>query len=143
MGQGLFGTLASGLRGREVKTTGAVNLTWAALFGQNTARSGVSVNVDSALKVSTADNLVFSASTSAASSRPLLWSRSHCAATAEIDFVVTSDRVSKSRTVLPACAASCAMPLPMAPAPMTPTTGKTVFIAQIMLQASGTQFLRR
>ncbi len=50
---GLFGSLASGLRRRELKTTDAGNLSWAALFGQPNARSGVSVNVDSALKVST------------------------------------------------------------------------------------------
>ena len=50
---GLFGSLASGLRRRELKTTDAGNLTWAALFGQQNSRAGVSVNVDSALKVST------------------------------------------------------------------------------------------
>ena len=51
--EGLFGSLASGLRRRELKTTDAGNLSWAALFGQQNSRSGVSVNVDSALKVST------------------------------------------------------------------------------------------
>ena len=51
--EGLFGSLASGLRRRELKTTDAGNLTWAALFGQQNSRAGVSVNVDSALKVST------------------------------------------------------------------------------------------
>ena len=50
---GLFGSLASGLRRRELKTTDARNLSWAALFGQQNSRAGVSVNVDSALKVST------------------------------------------------------------------------------------------
>ena len=50
---GLFGSLASGLRRRELKSTDAGNLSWAALFGQQNSRAGVSVNVDSALKVST------------------------------------------------------------------------------------------
>ena len=50
---GLFGSLASGLRRRELKTTDAGNLSWSALFGQQNSRAGVSVNVDSALKVST------------------------------------------------------------------------------------------
>lgn len=50
---GLFGSLASGLRRRELKTTDAGNLSWAALLGQQNSRAGVSVNVDSALKVST------------------------------------------------------------------------------------------
>ncbi|MCW5704671.1 MAG: phage portal protein [Bradyrhizobium sp.] len=50
---GLFGAVASGLRGREVKTTDAGSLSWAGLFGQQNSRAGVSVNVDSALKVST------------------------------------------------------------------------------------------
>ena len=50
---GLFGSLASGLRRRELKATDAGNLSWAALFGQQNSRVGVSVNVDSALKVST------------------------------------------------------------------------------------------
>ena len=50
---GLFGSLASGLRRRELKATDAGNLSWAALFGQQNSRAGVSVNVDSALKVST------------------------------------------------------------------------------------------
>ena len=45
--------MASGLRRRELKTTDAGNLSWAALFGQQNSRAGVSVNVDSALKVST------------------------------------------------------------------------------------------
>ena len=49
----MFGSLASGLRRRELKTTDAGNLSWAALFGQQNSRAGVSVNVDSALKVST------------------------------------------------------------------------------------------
>lgn len=52
---GLFGAMASGLRRREFKTTDAGNLTWAALFGQPNIRSDVSVNVDSAQKVSTVD----------------------------------------------------------------------------------------
>lgn len=50
---GLFGTLATGLIRAEAKTTDASALTWAALFGQQNSRSGVSVNIDSALKVST------------------------------------------------------------------------------------------
>jgi len=50
---GLFGAVALGLRGREVKTTDAGSLSWAGLFGQQNSRAGVSVNVDSALKVST------------------------------------------------------------------------------------------
>jgi hypothetical protein len=50
---GLFGAVASGLRGREVKTTDAGSLSWAGLFGQQNSRAGVSVTVDSALKVST------------------------------------------------------------------------------------------
>ena len=50
---GLFGSLASGLRRRDLKSTDAGNLSWAALFGQQNSRAGVSVNVDSALKVST------------------------------------------------------------------------------------------
>jgi len=50
---GLFGAVASGLRGREAKTTDAGSLSWAGLFGQQNSRAGVSVNVDSALKVST------------------------------------------------------------------------------------------
>ena len=50
---GLFGSLASGLRRRELKATDAGNLSWSALFGQQNSRAGVSVNVDSALKVST------------------------------------------------------------------------------------------
>ena len=50
---GLFGSLASGLRRRELKATDAGNLSWAALYGQQNSRAGVSVNVDSALKVST------------------------------------------------------------------------------------------
>ncbi|MCX7366289.1 MAG: phage portal protein [Alphaproteobacteria bacterium] len=49
----MFGSLASGLRRRELKTTDAGNLSWSALFGQQNSRAGVSVNVDSALKVST------------------------------------------------------------------------------------------
>ncbi|NQW50603.1 MAG: phage portal protein [Rhodospirillales bacterium] len=51
--EGLFGSLASSLRRRELKATDAGNLSWAALFGQQNSRAGVSVNVDSALKVST------------------------------------------------------------------------------------------
>jgi HK97 family phage portal protein len=50
---GLFGALASGLRRREMKVTDAGNLSWAGLFGQQNSRAGVSVSVDSALKVST------------------------------------------------------------------------------------------
>ncbi len=50
---GLFGSMASGLRRRELKTTDAGNLSCSALFGQQNSRAGVSVNVDSALKVST------------------------------------------------------------------------------------------
>ena len=50
---GLFGSLASGLLRRVVKSTDAGNLSWSGLFGQQNSRAGVSVNVDSALKVST------------------------------------------------------------------------------------------
>lgn len=50
---GLFGALASGLRRREIKATDAGSLSWAGLFGQQNSRAGVSVSVDSALKVST------------------------------------------------------------------------------------------
>jgi len=50
---GLFGSLASGLRRRETKAADVSGLTWSALFGQQNSRAGVSVNVDSALKVST------------------------------------------------------------------------------------------
>ena len=50
---GLFGALASGLRRPESKAADVSGLTWASLFGQPNVRSGVSVNVDSALKVST------------------------------------------------------------------------------------------
>ena len=38
---------------RNLQATDAGNLSWAALFGQQNSRAGVSVNVDSALKVST------------------------------------------------------------------------------------------
>lgn len=48
---GLFGSLVSGLRRGEVKVADASAL--AGLFGQPNARSGVSVTIDSALKVST------------------------------------------------------------------------------------------
>ena len=50
---GLFGSLAYGLRRRETKVADVSGLTWSALFGQQNSRAGVSVNVDSALKVST------------------------------------------------------------------------------------------
>ncbi len=50
---GLFGSLASGLRRRETKAADVSGLTWSAMFGQQNSRAGVSVNVDSALKVST------------------------------------------------------------------------------------------
>ncbi|MGE0574074.1 phage portal protein [Reyranella sp.] len=50
---GLFGSLASGLRRGEAKAAGASALTWSGLFSQPNARSGVSVTIDSALKVST------------------------------------------------------------------------------------------
>jgi len=51
MGRGLFGALASGL---EVKSTDISALTWSRLFGEHQkVKSGVSVNIDSALKVST------------------------------------------------------------------------------------------
>ena len=43
---GLFGSLASGLRRRELKSTDAGNLSWAALFGQQNSRAGVSVIAD-------------------------------------------------------------------------------------------------
>ena len=48
---GLFGSLVSGLRRAEAKATDASALT--GLFSQPNARSGVSVTIDSALKVST------------------------------------------------------------------------------------------
>ncbi|MFO1158439.1 MAG: phage portal protein [Reyranellaceae bacterium] len=48
---GLFGSLVSGLRRVEAKATDASALT--GLFSQPNARSGVSVTIDSALKVST------------------------------------------------------------------------------------------
>ena len=51
--EGLFGALASGLRRHETKAADVPGLTWSALFGQQNSRAGVSVNVDSALKVST------------------------------------------------------------------------------------------
>ena len=41
--EGLFGSLASSLRRRELKATDAGNLSWAALFGQQNSRAGVSV----------------------------------------------------------------------------------------------------
>ena len=50
---GLFGSLATGLLRRETKAADVSGLTWSALFGQQNSRAGVSVNVDSALKVST------------------------------------------------------------------------------------------
>ena len=50
---GLFGFLASGLWRRETKAADISGLTWSALLGQQNSRAGVSVNVDSALKVST------------------------------------------------------------------------------------------
>lgn len=51
---GLFGSFAVGLRRAEAKTVDASALTWARLLGENaSSRSGVSVTVDSALKVST------------------------------------------------------------------------------------------
>ena len=50
---GLFGSLTSALRRRETKAADISGLTWSALFGQQNSRAGVSVNVDSALKVST------------------------------------------------------------------------------------------
>jgi HK97 family phage portal protein len=50
---GLFGALALGLRRRETKAADVSGLSWSALFGQQNSRAGVSVNVDSALKVST------------------------------------------------------------------------------------------
>lgn len=48
--RGLFGALASGL---ERKATDASALTWSALFGEPSSKAGVSVNIDTALKVST------------------------------------------------------------------------------------------
>ena len=50
---GLFGALASGLRRPETKAAQLSDLGWSSLFGQPNVRSGVAVNVDSALKVST------------------------------------------------------------------------------------------
>jgi HK97 family phage portal protein len=51
MGRGLFGALASGL---ETKATDISALTWSRLFGEDQkVKSGVAVNIDSALKVST------------------------------------------------------------------------------------------
>lgn len=50
---GLFSALASGLRRPETKASDASGPSWSSLFGQPNVRSGVSVNVDSALKVST------------------------------------------------------------------------------------------
>ncbi len=53
--RGIFGTFADGLKGgAEVKTTDASNLTWSRLMNLDaSSKSGVSVTVDSALKVST------------------------------------------------------------------------------------------
>lgn len=52
--RGLFGTLADGARRVEAKATDASALTWARLMGQeHSSKSGVAVNIDSALKVST------------------------------------------------------------------------------------------
>jgi HK97 family phage portal protein len=50
---GLFGALASGLLRPETKAASGSVSGLASLFGQPNARSGVAVNVDSALKVST------------------------------------------------------------------------------------------
>lgn len=51
---GLFGTFAQGLRRAEAKAVDATDLTVQRLLGQSAqARSGVSVTIDSALKVST------------------------------------------------------------------------------------------
>ena len=50
---GLFAAMASGLRRPETKAADVSGLTWASLFGQPNAKSGVAVNVDTALKVST------------------------------------------------------------------------------------------
>jgi HK97 family phage portal protein len=52
MGRGLFGAVASGF---EAKTTDISSLTWERLFGQDArVKSGVAVNIDTTLKVSTA-----------------------------------------------------------------------------------------
>ena len=52
--RGLFGTLADGARRVEAKATDASALTWARLMGQeHSSKSGVAVNIDTALKVST------------------------------------------------------------------------------------------
>ncbi|WP_319798316.1 phage portal protein [Nitrobacter sp.] len=50
---GIFGSMATGLRRLEGKVADAYPLTWEAIMGRPTSRSGVSVNVDSALQVST------------------------------------------------------------------------------------------
>lgn len=52
MGRGLFGTLAAGARDLEHKSADMAALTWEALMGAP-AKSGVAVNIDSALKVTT------------------------------------------------------------------------------------------
>ncbi len=52
--RGLFGALAGGLRTVQFKSTDISALTWSRLFGGDLAsKAGVSVNIDSALRVST------------------------------------------------------------------------------------------
>lgn len=52
--RGLFGTLAAGIRGGEVKSTDASDLTWERVMGRDAAsNAGVHVNETTALKVST------------------------------------------------------------------------------------------
>ena len=53
MSRGLFGALATGIRRAEGKAVDASALTWQALLGNQNSSSGVSVNINSALKVST------------------------------------------------------------------------------------------
>ena len=53
MSRGLFGALATGIRRAEGKAVDASALTWQALLGNQNSRAGVSVNINSALKVST------------------------------------------------------------------------------------------
>jgi HK97 family phage portal protein len=50
---GLFDTMAANLAGMNTKVTDFSALTWAALMGQATSKAGTSVNIDTALKVST------------------------------------------------------------------------------------------
>ena len=61
------------------------------------------------------------ASAVALSSRFLATSLSHCTASSVLAFWLASGCTSNSLTMLPACAAICAMPRPMAPVPTIPT----------------------